>query len=527
MFIDGRVVPRGTVINADVCIIGTGPAGITLARNLASDKLSVVCIESGGMELDAATQDMTKGDSVGLPYYPLETTRLRYFGGTSGHWGGFTRPFYPIDFEKRDWVPNSGWPISYSDVAEHYPAAQDVCDLGPFDYATSGWHLDNMPPLPFGGSAVETRLFQFSPPTRFGTKYRDEFANSRQIKIYLNSNVVSIDASSNAKEIVSLTVKTLTGNQWQARARTYILAAGGIENARLLLLSSQIAQHGLGNDHDIVGRYFSEHMQLDSAAVLPLTQNHSYELYQEGTRHKPAHPIAQGRAVGIMGYLTLSEAAQRAGRALNYSANLHQTYWSDYFLHAERSHDSGASNWKSVGDAVNTIWSNLQEAGSMALDRLPGRKPTVFYKIVTSQEQAPNPESRVQLSENSDALGLKRASLSWQLNDLDRHTIVYAHEQISMAFGSVGLARLHLPMDYSKDPWPAHLRGSWHHCGGTRMSDSPQTGVVDSNCKVHGIGNLYVMGSSIFPTNGHGNPTLTIVALALRLAARLRSTSLR
>ncbi len=523
MFIDGRTIPPGTKITADVCIVGTGPAGITLARNIASNTLSVICIESGGLEPDIATQDMAKGDNVGLPYYPLETTRLRYFGGTSGHWGGFCRPFYPIDFESREWVPHSGWPIPYSAVAEHYPAAHDICDLGPFEYSTSGWDLANTPPLPLGGNVVQTRLFQFSPPTRFNTKYRNEFARAKNITVYLNSNVVSMNASANAKKIVGLSIKTLSGNQFSASARVYVLAAGGIENPRLLLASSQVMPQGLANDHDVVGRYFCEHMQLDSAAVLPLEQNASYDLYQLNMRHTPLQPTKPGRAVGLMGYLTIAPEAQRAARTLNYSANLQQSYWSDYFLHAQRSHDStAASSWRSLGDAITTLWANLKDASSMALERLPGRKPTTFYKIVTSQEQAPNPESRVRLSDKSDALGMRRASLDWRLSALDRHTIVYALQQIGMAFGSVGLARLHIPMDFTQDEWPGHLRGSWHHCGGTRMSDSPSTGVVDADCNVHGIGNLYIAGSSIFPTNGHGNPTLTIVALALRLAARIR-----
>jgi len=523
VFIDGRTLPPGTQVSADVCIIGSGPAGITLARKLASDKLSIICIESGGLELDAVTQDMTKGDLVGLPYYPLETTRQRYFGGSTGHWGGYCRPLYPIDFEARDWVPNSGWPIPYSAVAEHYPAAQDICDVGPFDYSTNGWKLTNLPPLPLAGKALQTRVIQYSPPTRFNAKYRDEFTQSKNIKVYLNSNVVSIDASANTREITGLSIKTLSGNQFSARARIYILAAGGIENARLLLVSSQVAQHGLANDRDVVGRYFSEHMMLDSAAVLPLQDRTSYALYQLEARHTPIEPTTPGHPTALMGYLTFAPETQRTARILNYSSYVHHSYWTDYFLHSSRAHDSAAeSGWETVGTAIATVWHNLKDATSMAWERLPGRKSLGFYKIVTTQEQAPNPDSRVRLSDNTDALGIRRASLDWQLNELDRRTLAYAVPQIGMAFGAAGLARLLIPMDFMKDEWPAHIRGSWHHCGGTRMSESPATGVVDADCKVHGVANLYIAGSSVFPTNGHGNPTLTLVALALRLAGHLQ-----
>jgi choline dehydrogenase-like flavoprotein len=158
---------------------------------------------------------------------------------------------------------------------------------------------------------------------------------------------------------------------------------------------------------------------------------------------------------------------------------------------------------------------------SIAGDRATGKQRT-FYKLATTQEQAPNPASRVLLGQQRDALGVRVARLQWELMDLDRHTIKVAVARLVQAFGTPGIARLQVPIDLDATEWPSNLGCSWHHCGTTRMHADPKQGVVDADCKVHGVQNLYVAGSSVFTTNGHGNPTLTIVALSLRLADRLR-----
>ena len=526
MFIDGRTLAAGTQLSADVCIIGMGPAGITLARALygsGAKAPNILCLESGGLEPDVNTQALTRGEVTGLPYYPLESTRLRYFGGASGHWGGYCRQFDPIDLEARSWVPHSGWPISHRDLAAHYPTAQELCELSDCDYDPASWHLETTPPLPLWGNEVRTRLIQFSRPVRFGERYRSDLERPADVRVCLNSNVLSIDAAADGKRVAGLSVATLAGNRFQVNARVYVLAAGGIENARLLLASNRVVPAGLGNERDLVGRYFAEHMQLDSAAVFPLDEKTSFALYAPESRHMPRTSICAGtRQIGVMGYLSLSEQAQRAARTLNYSANVQETFWSDFFLHARQPAQEQHSKLQAAADVIATLWNNLKQAGELAWQRLPGRNPPKFYKVITSQEQAPNPDSRVQLAATKDAFGLPLARLHWQLTELDRHTLTTALQKMAQAFGGNNLARLQQPSDFA-DGWPSYLRGSWHHCGTTRMSSSPTSGVVDPNCRLHALDNLYVAGSSVFPTNGHGNPTLTLVALALRLANHLRT----
>jgi choline dehydrogenase-like flavoprotein len=544
VFIDGRTLAAGTQLSAEVCIIGMGPAGITLARALNQARLAnIICLESGGLDPDLGTQALAKGDVTGLPYYPLETTRLRYFGGSSGHWGGYCRELDAIDFEARSWVPHSGWPISHQQLAAYYPAARRICEISDCGHDPDSWQLTQAPPLPLWGEEVSTRLIQFSRPTRFGERYRPDIAPASELRVYLHSNVLSIDAAADSGRVTGLSVGTLSGARFQVKARVYVLAAGGIENARLLLASNRIISRGLGNDRDLVGRFFADHMQLDSAAVFPLDKHTSFDLYAPESRHVPRSASCNqsgqigptngqtmgqnsgqsiGQSIGVMGYLTLSEQAQRAARTLNYSANVHQTYWSDFFLHARQPEQEEHSRMQAAADALVTLWNNLKQAGELAWERLPGRQRSKFYKVITSQEQAPNPASRVALAALKDPFGMPLASLHWQLNELDRHSLTAAMQKVARAFGGGNLARLQQPSDFASG-WPSYLRGSWHHCGTTRMSSSPATGVVNADCRLHAVDNLYVAGSSVFPTNGHGNPTLTIVALALRLADHLRS----
>jgi len=524
VILDGRSIANGSVLDADICVIGAGAAGITLALELAGKSLSVVVLESGGLDPEADTQSMYRGEITGLPNYPLDACRLRYFGGSTGHWGGWCRPFDPIDFQQRDWVPGSGWPISYQELAKYYPRAQEICQIGDANYDASGWDLSGAPALPLAGGDVLTRLIQFSLPIRFGTVYRETIDKAKNVRVLLHSNLTDIELAANGQRVESLKVATLAGGRFSVRAKQVVLATGGIENARVLLACNRTMKNGIGNDRDQVGRHFMDHIQLDCAQLLPLDAKTNFDLYQLNSRHTKRQPLGrQAPPVGVMGYLALSEALQRRARLVNYSANVHLSYWSDYFLHVNNPDNSDKSAWRVTVDAMETIWENLKEATDMAMERLPGREKKQFYKIQATQEQAPNPNSRVTLATERDALGMPRAQLDWRLSDVDRYTLTEALKHIAGALGASGLARVHVPADFTKEELPAYMRGSWHHYGTTRMSADPRTGVVDSNCKVHGIANLFVAGCSVFPTSGNGNPTLSIVAMSARLAEHLQS----
>ena len=245
MFIDGRKVDNGTVIETDLAIIGAGAAGITIARELAGSGISVALIESGGFDFDAATQDLYEGESVGVDY-PLTSSRLRYFGGSTNHWGGWCRPLEPIDFEKRDWVPYSGWPVTREELNPFYDRARDICQIksGAFD-DPAAWQAGGTP-MPLAGSEVETRFFLYSPPTRFGQVYRSAIKQAKNITCYLNSNVMEIVPAANGTQVAHLDVGTLSGVRFTIKPKSCVLACGGIENARMLLVSNSVMKTPAG-----------------------------------------------------------------------------------------------------------------------------------------------------------------------------------------------------------------------------------------------------------------------------------------
>ncbi len=497
LFLDAREVTHGTVLETDVAIVGAGAAGITLARELAGRPFQVCVLESGGLDLDKATQSLAGGESVGLPYYPLEATRLRYFGGTTNHWGGWCRPLDPIDFEIRAWVPYSGWPFPKTRLDPYYQRAQAICQLGPFSYDAEAWEdSKDRRRLPFNGERVVSTMWQIGPPTRFGPAYRDDLARASNIRTYLYANVVELATTEHAGQVTRLRVAGLHGRVFWVTAKLFILAAGGIENARLLLLSSAVQQTGLGNRHNLVGRFFLEHPQLWSGPLLLSQPTIPMALYNIQT-------VAQ---TTVAGCLTLAEEVQRRERLLNGCVFLHPALpGPDDELDAH------------LGQVIGDI-DALGESATGRGTRPPSAKR---YRLFLRPEPAPHPDSRVTLGEARDSLGQRRARLHWQLSPMIRQSVGRALEILGEETGRAGLGRVRVSRDDEQTAW-ARPQGGYHHMGTTRMHVDPKQGVVDADCRVHGLSNLFIAGSSVFPTAGYANPTLTIVALALRLADRIK-----
>ena len=281
MFIDANTLDSGAVIQADICIIGAGAAGISLAREFIGSSLRVCILESGGFEYDDDTQTLFEGENIGFPYYDLKSLRLRFFGGTTNHWAGACRPLDAIDFEKRDWVPHSGWPFSKTELDPYYEKAHVLCELGPYDYDPGTWESDESPRLPINDERVNTAMFQISPPTRFGSVYRAELKNAQNITTYLNANVIDIETSQQGDRVQRVAVTTHDQSvSFTVNAKQIVLATGAIENARVLLACNKQVAAGLGNQHDLVGRYFMEHLSLPGAIYLPSSDTTSMGLYK-------------------------------------------------------------------------------------------------------------------------------------------------------------------------------------------------------------------------------------------------------
>ncbi len=511
MFIDGRTVPSGTTIETDLAIIGAGAAGITLARELRDGPYRIALIESGGLDFDAETQALYEGQSTGVTY-PLDSARLRYFGGSTNHWGGWCRPLAAVDFEARSWLPHSGWPITRTDLDPYYQRAQAICQLGSTDFDDhNAWRQQgNLLPIDLPGNDVVTRYFIFSSPTRFGEVYRQDIERAPKVSTYLHSNVLEIVPNAAATTVEHLRIGTLSGNRFTIRPRLCILATGGIENPRMLLLSNSVQKAGLGNGHDVVGRYFMEHVHVPGqVAYIAISDRNLIPAHY--------HDVIKIGEVSLRAVLMLSDDYLRREKQLGTNMALYPM------------REPVADGHKSKDDRAGALEPGvLQLLRSTDLDgdpmdaKLKTGKEMIFG-VSCATEEAPLPDNRVSLSPKKDALGLRQTHLNWRPVASDHRNLSRNLAAVARAFGAWGKADVRILFS-RRDVWTQAEEG-WgcHHMGTTRMSEDPRQGVVDADCRVHGIDNLYVAGSSVFTTGGAVNPTLTVVALAVRLADHLKS----
>ena len=516
MHTDARTLENGTVLEGDLCIVGAGASGITIAREFANTSLKVLLLEGGGFEFEQRMQDLYRGEIVGQPYFPLQAAALHYFGGTTNHWAGFCSTYDEIDFEKRDWVPHRGWPIRRQDLDPFYARAQTILELGPYKYEPADWKQGDADRVPLldDSKSFRTKMWQFSPPTRFGTKYRNEIVSSPNIHLYTYANVVEVEANEAVAAVRSARIRTFDGKEYHARARSFVLACHSIQNARLLLTSNRQARTGLGNGNDLVGRYFMEHFEMPSGElVLATPESTKTKLYAMNGLGGPPR-----------GELAITPAAQREHRILHGTASVEAGNYGDPVMSTFQFFDTVMMNaqraWQKGGRKGPP-----PIAAAAAATAPRGSGPPRFYHLTTRQEQAPNPDSRVTLSAEKDALGMPRAKLDWRLTDLDKRSMRTFYQLLGREMGRTATGRVQIRDWLLSDDktWPSFISGGWHHMGTTRMSDDPKQGVVDANCRVHGLNNLYIGGAAVYPTAGAVNPTLTLVALSLRLADHLKA----
>lgn len=480
MFIDFRSLPSDVEIETDLCIIGAGVAGISIAQEFLGTGIRVCLIESGGLEAESETQSLYAGEVTGFSHTPLEDSRMRFFGGSSNCWKGRCAPFEKEDFEPRSWVPHSGWPISRSDLDPYYARAQTICQLGPPVYDNTLWQRLRLVRPALDEDRLRPYFWQLSPPVRFGDYYREPLRTAQNVRTFFHANVVDIETNHTTHEVTAISLRGLNGITSKVRAAHYVLATGGIENARLLLASNSVDQAGLGNRYDRVGRFFMEHPYSICGMAIsrdsPLLSSYSKRLGDVLLDVGLATSVKTQEREGVLGAVAVFDPDQNVDRL-----------------------------FKRRGPLPSA------PEGSVRL------------ALVSQSEQAPDPESRVTLAAERDALGLKRSCLSWNLSSLDKRSISVMVEQIGIEFARTGLGRVQLA------DWLIETDAFWgivdgnHHMGTTRMGENPRLSVVDGNCQIHGINNLSVAGSSVFVTSGVANPTLTIVALALRLADRLKN----
>jgi choline dehydrogenase-like flavoprotein len=530
--IDASQLPSGSTITADICIVGSGAAGMTVATGLDGTDQSVCLLESGSYGPDEATQALYDLEVVGHPVRRNFMSRARYFGGTSNLWAGRNMRMSALDFLAREWIPHSGWPIPFGEVSRHYPAAEAILKL-PSSGSVEAV-VERTRRHPIEGPLVQNADLQPSvavwgrKPVRFGTAYRRQLEKSPNISAYLNANVTDIELNPAGNHVERCAVSTLAGTSLRVSAGRFVLACGGLETARLLLASRSVQREGIGNQHDAVGRYYMDHpravfgrVRLSSPRKLPGLMG---------------VPLAGGMAqVGLQ----MTAELQQREQLLNSYVTL-ERYWSDLAAGAYQSavHSAkillrtgyagkrtsfGRANLAKIPELIYLLAPRellphpVYRAARLIKDRFSAGVTDLI--VVNYSEQAPNPQSRVYLGSDRDRFGMPRLVLDWVVNRRETDTLMRLHELVDKHLQTRNLGRL----DHASTPFDRlEYTDASHHLGTTRMSAHPRDGVVDEHCRVHGVSNLFIAGSGVFPTAGHANPTLTIVALAVRLSAHLR-----
>ncbi len=518
MLIDADELPENSQIDCDICVAGSGPAGITVAAELAGAAMRVCLLESGNLSKRPDVTASSVAEQVGV-WVDLGKFEHHSLGGASNRWGGLrgrwfrSKPMDPVDFKPRSWVANSGWPFAHRELRPFFDRAGQILGASSTKDFGADAHRAHLA-AEFHNDALQTTIFQMTRPIRFGEHYRPLLSAARNVQVVLHGRVIDIEEDPDAPVIRYFHIATPGGRTHRVSAKHFVLACGGLENPRLLLASKRKMAAGIGNQHDLVGRYYMQHPKgLHGIAVLNSKSLRS-PLYTHGY-------LAD--EVRICGGICFTEAFQEREQLLNPCVmfrpvlSLSEGHASEVYRAARRKwHRSHANtgNGRELLELAKSAATVLEQAFHR-----PGLHSV--FSVLNHMEQIPKPESRLDLSQRKDQFGVPQLRVDWRIDPLEKASLVRLHTLLRDRLARDGAGRLVSQLDPLAEDWPVS-RDSAHHIGTTRMHASPQHGVTDPHCRVYGVQNLYVGGSSVLPTSGYANPTLTLVALAIRLAEHLK-----
>ncbi|MGZ8982609.1 MAG: GMC oxidoreductase [Methylotenera sp.] len=549
MKIDARELEHGQIVESDVCVIGAGPAGTTLAREFLDTGLSVNLLESGGDKHDHRVHRLSEGTLSGDLHEPLESMYLRQIGGTANNWilqmtddeyGYRYTPLEAIDFEPREGLPYSGWPIKKSDLDPYYARVQEVCEIGPYQYSAEYWARGELTPLPLSQEKVLNSVFLFGPTRKFTKDFPAQINSSQNVNIYAHATVVELLSSEDGLKIEFALVRTFEGKEIYFKAKQFVISSNALQTPRLLLSSRRHHPNGIGNQHDNVGRYYMDHNLVPSGNFIP---NDPSLINRMGFYDMQAIDGAS-----VLGRLNLSPKIMRDENLRNFAAMLFPMPWSQADLDAMNSVAALKFHLtfnytrfpKGLGTHLLNIFRGRNRLFRAVYENIRYNVPVLMglgrggwsrmannekkynrLELLALVEQSPNPNNRVTLTDDKDELGCPRIKVHFTWTPEDIVSIERAQKIMAEALIKTGLGRYEppkLPIESVKT-----LTGTHHMMGTTRMSDDPHYGVVDRDCRVHGVSNLFIAGSATFPTGGYANPTLTNLALSIRVADRVKA----
>jgi choline dehydrogenase-like flavoprotein len=546
MIICSSEILAGDVLEAQVVVVGSGAAGIPLSLELAEYGLDVILLEAGSESLDPRAQSLYSGKLEHPSLHPpADKYRQRRLGGTTPIWGGRCVPLDPIDFAERQYVPFSGWPISMEDLSPFYPAANDWLEAGDFAYRNEDVFSDSVPPMVAGFESDVISLDsleRFSRPTDVFARYKSRLQESSNIRVVSEANCINVSLHDNAKSVKQLVLKTFDRNEFYVRARYYVLATGGIETARLLLASNDVCEKGVGNEHDVVGRYYMCHIAGNVGKLrfnLPSSDiRHGYETSPDGIYCRRRISLFETEQFNKgVNNVVLRLHFPRIGDPAHKSGVLSLIYLLKPFIsyeYATRLRDSKGDSFVTMLQHLKNVLLSPFEISRFGLRWIPKRilasrkfpsiileNKTNMFSLEANGEQCPNHDSRIYLADELDELGLRRVVVDWKYSMQDVNSVKITLRIFRQELERLGIGQLEFDEESLEDDLLRFGALGGHHIGTARMGTDPSKSVVDRNCKVHNVDNLYIAGSAVFPTSGQANPTLTITALAVRLADHL------
>ncbi|QPN69539.1 GMC oxidoreductase [Synechococcus sp. CBW1108] len=510
--------------HCDLLVVGAGVAGLVIADRFRFAGFTVDILETGGLTYEQTSHDMNDAEMAGKYHAGTKDGRFRMYGGSTSRWGAQLLTMMPSDFELKTHIPNTGWPLSSSDLSPYLHAAELLLGVDHLSYCSDLQNYLSSPVPPLSEPGLQYRFSK-----RAGYRYRNmartlgkKCIDDKNTRVFLHATATNIFTDESGSSVSYVQVRAANGKAFRFHGKQVVLAAGSIEICRLLLASSSVHSNGIGNSSGHLGRWFHDHLAVNAAILCPKDREKFLNMispwYLENTRHNlkfstTAAWQARNKVTNISGQILFEYKSSSLFAWLSHQVHSYKFGFAPHCLRSVPLLTSSAE----IFDIFYLIWMRL------AARRLWCPK-TANIMLRIDSEQCPTPDNRITLSRNFDVLGMPKAVIHWHWGECERRSFAAYKQLFAAQWKAWNLGELTWLVDFDESSdWEKHAIDSYHIMGGTRMSKNPNSGVVDSDLAVHGIANLSIASLSVFPTGGSANPTLTLMMLALRLADRLKS----